>query len=706
MTSRLPSVWPAYMNNELYFFDDAHLKERNYTYTSNYGMIPLNIILDDEHGINIPSGKCLTCSADTSGYTYLPSALDKEETISGECSATCKCRVISFERISKIYGFFKDYYYLLHHRGHCNVSYSSATDFYSGESANYAEEMPYGTFKETYVELDEKFNDYGGSGFCKWISDYVIPTYTIPKQYQDYWQRETLYYPDVIKWIGWFNERYAKYGTNPDCKSKDDCCDCTEYVNRGGYAMIDEDNDESMESWYHQIQDRIICGEKGDKNCSGGTCTNCLPKDTYDYVDLVHHECYEPFYITPISIQSSIDDLGEMSIFCEEYKEGVDYRTIPTETVDFSGNPCPWSSVTVSETIIHYESGNTHSGTSVMKDGKIYQLTSGSGYIFDSKFMEKNFDDDGWNDLTAVSAFSASGSTTISGYTASKLKELHVDSFLTDDIGNTILGVYDVSGKTNHQPQEGEVLEPIYQPGVITNIKRIGDSDDEFIGDTIQSMSFYYKPIDLDEDFTISSYTISGSSGYGKAVSAITDAYSAISATNVIFYDDVFCDVVYSVGDKYKNNQFKASGVVYTETVQFVKEKVEYYLKQSNKIESMGENEIPSNHSISYPIYIYKLKQDEEEIRENTYDTPYLDSLAEARVLKSDYNNESGTSENPPMFREEYKLGMSAPQNVSGDIYIDRGINSAFEKHIKISEVVSLEDMLQYGNGYFKIMDN
>ena len=281
-----------------------------------------------------------------------------------------------------------------------------------------------------------------------------------------------------------------------------------------------------------------------------------------------------------------------------------------------------------------------------------------------------------------------------------------MDSFLTDDIGNTILGVYDVSGKTNHQPQEGEVLEPIYQPGVITNIKRIGDSDDEFIGDTIQSMSFYYKPIDLDEDFTISSYTISGSSGYGKAVSAITSAYTAISATNVIFYDDVFCDVVYSVGDKYKNNQFKTSGVVYTETVQFVKEKVEYYLKQSNKIESMGENEIPSNHSISYPIYIYKLKQDEEEIRENTYDTPYLDSLAEVRVLKSEYNNESGTSENPPMYREEYKLGMSAPQNVSGDIYIDRGINSAFEKHIKISEVVSLEDMLQYGNGYFKIMDN
>ena len=699
MTSRLPSVWPAYMDNKLYFFDDAHLKERNYTYTSNYGMIPMNIIIDESNDY-IPHDeykKCLTCGEDTSGYTYLPSALDKEETISGECSATCKCRVISFERISKIYGFFKDYYYLLHHRGHCNLSYSSATAFYSGESANYAEEMPYGTDEEVYKELDRKYSGYGESDFYEWICDNVIPTYTIPKQYQDYWQRETLYYPDVIKWIGWFNERYAKYGANPDCKSEDDCCDCTEYVNRGGYTMIDEGNDES---WYHKIQDSIICGEKGDKNCSDGTCANCLPKDTYDYVDLVHHECYEPFYITPISIQSSIDDLGEMSIFCEEYKEGVDYRTVETEIIDVSGNPCPWSSDTeiLSETLVHYESGNTHSGTSVIKDGKVYQLTSGSGYIFDSKYMETNFDKNGWNDLTAVSAFSATSSTTISGQTTSKLKTLHVDSFLTDDIGNTILGVYDVSGKTNHQPQEGEILEPIYQVSAITNVSRYGDSDDMFIGDVINEMKVYFKPIDGE-------VKESGKTSVSGSVVEAIDIAEGKKSGSTIYYDDVFCDVTYQIGNVYSGDSV-SGGVEYQETVQFVKEKVEYYLKQSNKVESMGENEIPSNHSISYPIYIYKLKQDEEEVRDNTYDTPYSDSLAEIRILNENYNDESGTSENPPMFREEYKLGMSAPQNVSGDIYIDRGINSAFEKHIKISEVVSLEDMLQYGNGYFKIMDN
>ena len=658
MTSRLPSIWPAYMDNKLYFFDDAHLKERNYTYTSNYGMIPVNIIINDENDtIKIPSGKCLTCSADTSGYTYLPSVLDEGEVISGECSATCKCRVISFERISKIYGFFKDYYYLLHHRGHCNLSYSSAKDFYSGESANYAEEMPYGTFEETYAELDEKFSGYGGSEFYEWICNNVIPTYTIPKQYQDYWQRETLYYPDVIKWIGWFDARseYSAYTTESSCKNiTGDCCECVEYVKRGGLTERNR-----MKDWYNTLQGKILT-EFDDK-------------------------CYSSYTITPISIQSSIDDLGEMSIFCEEYKEGVDYRTVETESAD-------------THTIIHYENGNTHTGTSVMKDGKIYQLTSGNGYVFDSAYMEKNFDDDGWNDLTAVSAFSASGSTIISGYTASKLKTLHVDSFLTDDIGNTILGIYDVSGKTNHQPQEGEILEPIYQVSAITNVNRYDDSDDMFIGDVINEMKVYFKPIDGE-------VKESGKTSVSGSVVEAIDIAEGKKSGSTIYYDDVFCDVTYQIGNVYSGDSV-SGGVEYQETVQFVKEKVEYYLKQSNKVESMGENEIPSNHSISYPIYIYRLKQNEEEVRDNTYDTPYSDSLAEIRILNENYNDESGTSENPPMFREEYKLGMSAPQNVSGDIYIDRGINSAFEKHIKISEVVSLEDMLQYGNGYFKIMDN
>ena len=246
MTSRLPSVWPAYMNNELYFFDDAHLKERDYTYTSNYGMIPMGIVY--------------------SGKRY------------------------SFERLSKIYGFFKDYYYLLNHRGHCNVTYSSAKAFYDGESANYAEEMPYGTFEDTYTELDNKFAYYGGSSFYEWICKNIIPTYTISKAYTDYWKTETLYYPDVIKWIGWFDARseYSAYTTESSCKNiTRDCCECVEYVKRGGKAERDR-----MASWYSSLS---------------------IPSTITD-------KCFNPYAITPISIQTSIDDLGEMK-YCLSYEK-------------------------------------------------------------------------------------------------------------------------------------------------------------------------------------------------------------------------------------------------------------------------------------------------------------------------------------------------------------------------------------------------
>jgi hypothetical protein len=59
-----------------------------------------------------------------------------------------------------------------------------------------------------------------------------------------------------------------------------------------------------------------------------------------------------------------------------------------------------------------------------------------------------------------------------------------------------------------------------------------------------------------------------------------------------------------------------------------------------------------------------------------------------------------------PTFREEYRFGISTLENVDSDIYIDRGINAAFEKHLKLGEVTSLEALEQYGNGYFKIMES
>ena len=104
MTSRMPSVWPAYKDNTLYYFDNENLKKRDYKYPSNYGMIPMRV----------------SYSAKT----------ENEYVLSCDSGAT----TISFERLSNWYHFFKEYYHLLNDYGHCNRTYSSATEYYYYES--------------------------------------------------------------------------------------------------------------------------------------------------------------------------------------------------------------------------------------------------------------------------------------------------------------------------------------------------------------------------------------------------------------------------------------------------------------------------------------------------------------------------------------------------------------------------------------------
>ena len=663
MTSRLPSIWPAYMNNDPnpYFFDDNHLKERGYSYTSNYGMTPMNIVVPSN--ISIPymdNNHCLTCNRSANGNTYTPTVIKESET--RENCDLCECRIISFERLSIWYHKFKEYYNLLNNYGHCGVKYSSATAYYDNESKKYPDDLYYGNSRETYVNLDTEFSTMGGNTFYTWICQNVIPTYTIPTEYQDYWGRTMLYYPDVIKWIGWFKERYDKYGANPNCKNTSDCCDCTEYVNRGGNSVYT-----SMTSWYSNIQSKII---------------SSLPKGKYPYMDLTHYKCYEPFHILPIEIQNSIEDLGEFTIFCEEYKVGVDYRVA-------NG---------------YGATANTKGGTIVTNGDEIMRLKDGKrGYKFNNTYMENEFDNASWDVINSPSA-----STTYTAYTSSKLKFIHLDNYLTDDVGNIIEGIYDVSEHANHQPAEGTILEPLYQIGVISNVTNVDGHDDMFKGDVINSMIFYYKTVDGESD----SNTRKTVPSKFKVVETINSSTSSKSSSK-IYDDDIYCDVNYNVGNVYtlnSNNELSltSSGVSFTETVQFEKTRVEYYLKQQVKNSSPSDVRKVDTHSISYPIYVYRLKQKEELIDDNSYNTAYVDNLSRITITASrkydnDYKSSGDTK--APIIREEYRVGVSAPENIKGNIYIDRGINSAFEKHLKLGEVASLEALENYGNNYFKIMD-
>ena len=443
MTSRIPSVVPSYKDNVLYYFDDDSLKGRDYKYQSNYGMVPVSI-----------------------GYEY------KDNSYEYSCSGS----TISFERLSQWYHFFNEYHNLLSGSSHCGMVYSSATQYYENESVGrYINQLIYGNDEETYIEMDERYNEMGGDKFYEWICKNLIPTYYISMDYKDYWNADRLYYPDVIKWIAWFSERShyeddAHFSGKTDndiehwnCKSSgvSNCCDCDEYFKRGGKRELS-----SMTNWYDSIQ-------------SGITELNNFVSENLS--------CVTPYMHSEIELSNSLDDLGQFSIFSIDYDVNTDYRTVKTEVVDNSVS-----------TKIYYENGNIHSGTVADVSGETMLLVDDkSGFCFSDKYMEKIYDKSAWSSYTRsyiadsahINEFVVSSANTyyaidddgnmyfgdspkaVSGFMSSAITYdiEEYDSILIDGelypIAKTEYGIYDlsnkfISGRTYFVDREKETNTP------------------------------------------------------------------------------------------------------------------------------------------------------------------------------------------------------------------------------------------------------
>ena len=378
MTSRLPGVLPAYKDNVLYYFDEESLKARDYEFTSNYGMIPVNIVLDEApSAITEWDTVELVYDSHCYGETIGTDEICYEDPYYDELPKF----TLSWEELSDWYKFFTDYYHLLNDWGHCGVVYSSATQYYTAESKNgYAPQLKYGAEEKTYNDMDELFNSRGGkvslttctatattvvdgkveykcnfdkcsahtiiseavdSGFYNWICEHIIPSFVIPNQYKDYWRRDKLFYPDVIKWRGWLYDRSGYGGTTEEpldifqCSASTDCCECEKWFKLGGNDIL-----EKMNEWYDAIQKNIV---------------SSIEKEN----------CAIPTIIMPLSVQVSIDDLGEFSIFSKEYELGIDYRTAEG----------------------YGQSANTRPGTVVTMGNDAMILTGGSGFSYDANYM-------------------------------------------------------------------------------------------------------------------------------------------------------------------------------------------------------------------------------------------------------------------------------------------------------------------------------
>ena len=54
--------------------------------------------------------------------------------------------------------------------------------------------------------------------------------------------------------------------------------------------------------------------------------------------------------------------------------------------------------------------------------------------------------------------------------------------------------------------------------------------------------------------------------------------------------------------------------------------------------------------------------------------------------------------------KEEYLFGIISRPEVKSDVFIDRGIVSIFDKHLKMSEITNLGQLTRYDNGYYNII--
>ena len=111
----------------------------------------------------------------------------------------------------------------------------------------------------------------------------------------------------------------------------------------------------------------------------------------------------------------------------------------------------------------------------------------------------------------------------------------------------------------------------------------------------------------------------------------------------------------------------------------------------------------PRVHSVSYPVACYTIKE-----RTNPTASFLSDTFKCQNGTVETYENDDVSNNTLifPSLRFEYMFGSATMQNVEADIYIDRGINAALDKHLKLGEVTSMEALESYGIDYFKLMNN
>lgn len=310
----------------------------------------------------------------------------------------------------------------------------------------------------------------------------------------------------------------------------------------------------------------------------------------------------------------------------------------------------------------------------------------------------------------------------LTGYTESYLDSLRIAETSTDDIGNVLPGwfhpIYSEDSEYYHtsQPKEGELLDLFYQVGEARNkslIQNVSNNTATVVGDVITNMTFYYSNLSTQEPIedTIVSIDVNDEKLLDN-IEAIRQCQN--KKQNYIGTEPISelmsCDFTYYIkanlafdSDKkiYKLAQNDNVLLKYKETVHLKERNGLYYLNDDDYYVIRYMEIIP------IPCHSIYNDWDNKDVISNYAYFEKIVQIWPTSEFVDTISAELGKQFMAlPVFRHEYKLGLSLPQNIESDIYIDRGVNAAIERHIKLGEVSTMEALENYGNNSFLMIGN
>ena len=302
-----------------------------------------------------------------------------------------KHKYLSYSTLHSWYIFFKKYYQILN-SGTNKVPYKNAADYYKYELVGKTNES-----KETYEKYDKIVESRGGQVTYNWIKDNCIEIYELPKQYREANGFSYLYYPQALKFfleLDKLHSQFSNISSIEECKETSGyCCDCMDYIKRGGNNLY-----EDLKKW--------IEGIKAEGN-----------------------EIKTASISIPLMLTTNIDDLGEMSIFSNEYKVRTDY----TPTIDEAHK----INNSIGGTVIHRPIITNEETGDIFIDNNSYIIKEGCKGFKQNKYKENVFNRDDWADYTV------------------KYINDHTDEFVSD---NTIFA-YKRDGSIIYNPTDEDMLE-------------------------------------------------------------------------------------------------------------------------------------------------------------------------------------------------------------------------------------------------------